>query len=77
MTRRERRIRHRRVRRVLASVTALGVLGMGVGLAGPAVANNGRDNNNGPGNFTNCTGDDQANASIATENGQSWHACIF
>jgi hypothetical protein len=38
MTRKERRIKHRRVRRVLASLTALGVLGLGVGLAAPAGA---------------------------------------
>jgi hypothetical protein len=38
MTRRERRIKHRRVRRVLASVTALGTVGLGIGMAGPAAA---------------------------------------
>ena len=40
MTRRERRIKHRRSRRIFASVMALGVLGTGVGLAVPASASN-------------------------------------
>jgi hypothetical protein len=38
MTRRERRIRHYRVRRVFASVTALAVAGLGVGFAASAGA---------------------------------------
>jgi hypothetical protein len=37
-TRRERRVRHHRVRRVVAGVTALGAVGLGVGLAAPAGA---------------------------------------
>ena len=40
MTRRERRIRHHRVRRVVVGVTALGAVSLGIGLAAPAYAIN-------------------------------------
>jgi hypothetical protein len=81
MTRRERRIRHYRVRRVLAGVTALGMVGLGVGFAIPAGAQ-GVSNNDGPGGYTgqgnyNCTGTQQGNAYQAQALGASWNSRDF
>jgi hypothetical protein len=81
MTRRERRIRHRRVRRVFAGVIALGTVGLGVGFAGGAGAQNFHVNNDGPGagNYPkfnyNCTGDTWANSGNAQNRGNSGIAC--
>jgi hypothetical protein len=80
-TRRQRRIRNRRVRRVLASVTTLGLVGLGVGLAVPAGANNGVDYNDGPGAYLqgnyNCTGDYQATSGNAQNRGASYHSSAY
>ena len=43
-TRRERRIKHRRARRIVATLTAVGAVDLGVGFAVPANARNGNSN---------------------------------
>ena len=79
MTRRERRIKHRRVRRVMASATALGMVGLGVGLAVPAGAQNYHVQNDGPGatlqgNY-NCTGDTWGDYHAQNWGQGAWHSC--
>jgi hypothetical protein len=81
MTRRERRIRHGRTRRIVVGLMALGTIGLSVGVAAPAGAQNYRVDNGSPGagNYPkydyNCTGDGQANNGNAQDRGHSYIAC--
>jgi hypothetical protein len=61
------------MRRVVASVVAVGVAALGIGLAAPSGA--GVNNNGGPGGYNNCTGDNQANNYHGETRADSWHAC--
>jgi hypothetical protein len=67
------------MRRAGAVFAAMMALSATAAVTGTAFADNGRDNNDGPGaeyqgNY-NCTGDDQANNYHAQNYGNSWIAC--
>ena len=51
MTRHELRVKHRRTRRIVATLTAFGAVGLGVGMAAPAGAANYHSQNSCQGNY--------------------------
>ena len=68
-TRKQRRVRHKRLRRVVASTTALAAMALGVGAAASAGAND---------SWHSCDGLTTAGYASNWHNynpGQAWHAC--
>jgi hypothetical protein len=76
MNRRERRLWKKKTRRIGVALASLALLGASLGLTGLASANNGVSNNDGPGNFDNCTKVGQSNGfGWETSTNKSFHAC--